>query len=170
MTPPFVPDVKSLDDTRYFDEEEPISEVPSSTNEVEHGEEELDQALRMFNREIQILAKGFVAGGHDTVRLRKIEHEIDAFNLGDQEKEYLRGFVKHYGRKERKRPRDRLLRDKEFKGKVLELRKKTAFTGYTWRRVRRDGSFKAGTASGVALQVPRKRSSMVWMRGRLSLH
>lgn len=174
MPPPFIPEVQSLEDTRYFDEEEPISEVLSSSHEIEYGEEEKEKALRMFNREIQILAKGFVANTYDTVRLKKIDREIDGFNMGDQEKEYLRGFVKHYGKREKKRPRDRMLRDKEIQGKVLELRKKGAFLGYTWRRMRRDSSFRGSVASAggvpASVVIPRKKSSMVWMRGRLSLH
>jgi len=56
----------------------------------------------------------------------------------------------------------------------LELRKKSAFLGYTWRRMNRDdgglgrvGIGMGGDGVGV---LPRKRGSMVWMRGRLSLH
>jgi hypothetical protein len=37
-------------------------------------------------------------------------------------------------RKEKKRPRDKLLRDPQVGRKVLELRKKGAFVGYTYRR------------------------------------
>jgi protein-serine/threonine kinase len=37
-------------------------------------------------------------------------------------------------RKEKKRPRDKLLRDPEVGRRVLELRKKGAFVGYTYRR------------------------------------
>ncbi len=37
-------------------------------------------------------------------------------------------------RKEKKRPRDRLLRDPDVARKVMELRKKNAFFGYTYRR------------------------------------
>lgn len=178
MPPPFIPDVKSLEDTRYFDDEEPISEVPSSSNQIEYGEEEKEKALRMFSREIKIIAKDFVADTYDTVKLKKIEREIEGFHLGDQEKEYLRGFVKHYGKREKKRPRDRLLRDKELQGKVLELRKKGAFLGYTWRRIRRDSNFRGSASSAGAggmsatmpVPVSSRKRSMVWMRGRLSLH
>ncbi|KAK5012987.1 hypothetical protein LTR39_003874, partial [Cryomyces antarcticus] len=37
-------------------------------------------------------------------------------------------------KKERKRPRDKMLRDPQLKKKVMELRKKGAFLGYTYRR------------------------------------
>lgn len=30
QTPPFVPEIKSMDDTHYFDEEEPISDFSES--------------------------------------------------------------------------------------------------------------------------------------------
>lgn len=36
--------------------------------------------------------------------------------------------------REKKRPRDRVLRDKDARRKVLEIRKKGAFPGYTYRR------------------------------------
>ena len=38
--------------------------------------------------------------------------------------------------KEKKRPRDRVLRDKVVGRQVLDLRKKGAFLGYTYRRPR----------------------------------
>lgn len=41
---------------------------------------------------------------------------------------------KNPGKKERKRPRDKMLRDPEVGRKVMELRKKGAFFGYTYRR------------------------------------
>lgn len=39
-------------------------------------------------------------------------------------------------KKEKKRPRDKLLRDPEVGRVVLEIRKKGAFIGYTYRRPR----------------------------------
>lgn len=39
-------------------------------------------------------------------------------------------------KKERKRPRDKLLRDPVLGRKALELRKKGAFLGYTYRRIK----------------------------------
>jgi protein-serine/threonine kinase len=162
MTPPFVPHVKDLEDTRYFDEEEPISDVSESQDNPEPTVQEIAEALRHFNREIQILATGFVVNIHDSVKLRKIEREIEAFNLSDEQKEYLKGFVKHFGRKEKKRPRDRLLRDRDCKDKVMELRKKGAFLGYTYRRIRKGGSVRM--APGASTR------KTVWHRARLSMH
>lgn len=142
MTPPFVPAIKSLDDTHYFDEEEPISDFSTSVDDdgglTPPTEEDLNDALRCFNREIQILARGYVGSAYDSTKLRRIEREIDGFTLGEEQKEYLRGFVRAYGKKEKKRPRDRLLRDQEYRAGVLECRKRAAFLGYSWRRMRRE--------------------------------
>jgi protein-serine/threonine kinase len=167
MTPPFVPAIKSMDDTHYFDEEDPISDFSSSQDGIQlepPTEEEIDAALRCFNREIQIIARGYVAASYDTIRLRRIEREIDGFNMGEEQKEYLRGFVRAYGHKERKRPRDRLLRDKEISGKVLEVRKRGAFLGYSYRRVRKNGSLKVRV-----IPTGSKGKGTVWHRGRVSI-
>ncbi len=170
MLPPFVPAIKSLDDTHYFDEEDPISDFSSSQEELRltpPTEEELEAALRCFNREIQILARSYVAASYDSVKLRKIEREIDNFMMGEEQKEYLRGFVRAYGRKEKKRPRDRLLRDKEVAGKVLEVRKKGAFLGYSYRRIKRGGSGVYGGRAAVNGVV--KAKPTVWHRARVSI-
>jgi len=174
MTPPFVPVIRSVEDTHYFDEEEPISDFSSSHEDdirlEPPTEEEVESALRCFNREIQILARGYVASAYDTVRLRRIEREIEGFVMGEEQKEYLKSFVRAYGRKERKRPRDKLLRDKEVSGMVLEMRKRSAFLGYTYRRIRHrkgasgSGSWRANVSAGG------NRRANVWYRGRLSMH
>jgi protein-serine/threonine kinase len=136
MTPPFVPNINSTDDTHYFDEEEPISDFSESLQNMTPTVEDIADALKPFNREIQILATGFIERPHDTVRLRKMEREIDGFVMCEEQKEYLKQFVKLYGKKEKKRPRDKLLRDKETAPRVLQLRKEGAFLGYTYRRIR----------------------------------
>jgi len=173
MTPPFVPNIKSLDDTHYFDEEDPISDFSESTSGPPPTADEIAEALKRFPHEIQAIARDYVERPHDSVKLKKVEREIDACVMCEEQKEYLKGFVRHYGRKEKKRPRDRLLRDKEAAPKVLELRKKGAFLGYTYRRYRpRRGSMggagssrqgSVGVGGGTA-----KRA--VWPRSRMSIH
>lgn len=180
MTPPFVPAIKSIDDTHYFDEEEPISDfstsVDDAVNPTPPTEDELDAALRCFNREIQILARGYVGSAYDSTKLRRIEREIEGFVMGEEQKEYLRGFVRAYGRKEKKRPRDRLLRDGEYRQRVLECRKRGAFLGYSWRRIQksslRDLNDKRGTGGGMGRNGlgAAKGKAKVWMRGRLSVN
>ena len=175
MSPPFVTDIKSMEDTHYFEEEDPISDFSDSISAPQPTVEEITEALEPFNREIQIIARSFVDRPHDSVRLRKVEKEIDAFVMPEEQKDYLKAFVKHYGRKEKKRPRDRLLRDKDTAPKVLELRKKGAFLGYTYRRIRTckesTGNRVAGGAAGgegvVVGGANGKRT--IWHRARLSI-
>ncbi|TVY83433.1 Serine/threonine-protein kinase cbk1 [Lachnellula suecica] len=171
MVPPFVPNIKSMDDTYYFDEEDPISDFSDSVSISTPGPDEIAESLKPFNRDIQGLAKGFIERPYDSARLRKVEREIDAFVICEEQKDYLKAFVKHYGKKEKKRPRDRLLRDKDTAPKVLELRKKGAFLGYTYRRFRptkgsisRIGSTRVHGVGGTA------GKKTVWHRARLSVH
>ena len=165
MTPPFIPKIKSTEDTHYFDEEDPISDFSESASGPPPTVEEIAQALRPFNREIQIIATGYIERPHDSIKLRKVEKEIDGFMMCEEQRDYLKAFVKQYGRKEKKRPRDRLLRDRETASKVLELRKRGAFLGYTYRRFKvRQESFGSVVA---ATSVGRRT---VWHRARLSIH
>lgn len=161
MVPPFVPNIKSMEDTHYFDEEDPISDFSESMIHPEATLEDIAEALKGFNREIRILATAYIDKPHDTVKMRKIDKEIENFNVNDEQKHYLKGFVRMYGRKEKKRPRDRLLRDKDVAPKVLELRKEGAFLGYTYRRIRPARSDKGSMSM-------RKRE--VWHRAQLSIH
>jgi len=171
MTPPFVPNIRSMEDTHYFDEEEPISDFSGSISSPPPTAEEIADALKPFNREIQILAAGFIERPHDSVRLRKVEKEIDGFVMCEEQKDYLKAFVKHYGRKEKKRPRDKMLRDKEIASKVLELRKKGAFLGYTYRKFRAGkGSIGRAGASGAGSPVAGSGKRTAWRRARLSIH
>lgn len=168
MVPPFVPNIKSMDDTHYFDEEEPISDFSESIQSPQPSPEEANDALKQFNREIRILALGFIERPHDSARLRKVEKEIDNFVMCEEQKDYLKAFVKHYGRKEKKRPRDRLLRDRDTAPTVLELRKRGAFLGYTYRRFR-GGRQQSGRAVGHGVSAS-SAGKKVWYRARLSIH
>jgi hypothetical protein len=170
MVPPFVPNIKSMDDTHYFDEEDPISDFSESMSTPTPTLEEIADALKPFNCEIQAQAKGFIERPHDSARLRKVEREIDAFGICEEQKDYLKAFVRHYGRKEKKRPRDRLLRDRDTAPKVLELRKKGAFLGYTYRRFRpaKESIGRSGSSRVLVGSTTGKRT--VWHRARLSIH
>lgn len=172
MMPPFVPNIKSMDDTHYFDEEDPISDFSESQSGPPPTAREIGEALQPFNREIQMLAMSYIQRPHDSARLKKVEREIEAFTMCDEQKDYLKAFVKHYGQKEKKRPRDRLLRDRELAPKVLELRKRGAFLGYSYRKFRpyRQGTFRGphGQGSGYSASSTSKRT--VWHRARLSIH
>jgi hypothetical protein len=170
MVPPFVPNIKSMDDTHYFDEEDPISDFSESTSGPPPTADKIAEALKPFPREIQVIAKSFIERPHDSVKLRKVEREIEAFLLCEEQKEYLKGFVKHYGLKEKKRPRDRLLRDREIAPKVLELRKQGAFLGYTYRRYRPQRNSMSLSRRGSAVVGNGTAKRNAWPRARLSIH
>jgi hypothetical protein len=240
IEPPFVPRIRSVDDTHYFDEEEEISDwsnsVPTDTSDettptMPHGtvathshphhhhpvgpasnplaattattllspphapdsprfhnpaltpkptvpttalplpystlhpapilpthaphrpakEEEARLLLRGLRRSVQRWALAAIASPHDSAALLA---QIDALTgLDPVERARLRHFVRVFGRRDRKRPRDRLLRDRGTKGVVMEERRKTAFLGYTWRRIRPVGEGRQGAAVGMGMGV-----------------
>ncbi|KAI6318737.1 hypothetical protein MCOR30_008845 [Pyricularia oryzae] len=220
LTPPFVPQIRSADDTKYFDEDEdPISDwsdtEPStpggceaettivgtavattiSTVDAVNGattaisvavdspvdsprtsrnynggvvtaltrqqvrEAEIATWLRGFQRSIQKAARHWVQVPYDALRLRNIDLRIESLpDLTIEQREILRRFVRLYGRKEKKRPRDRLLRDRQTKGVVLELRKRNAFLGYTWRRMR-PGALQEMASAAKAEAVVKAREA-----------
>ena len=110
--PPFVPDVKSREDTKYFDDEEPISDVDDASS---------------------------LSGAHedccsDDAATADQATQVDGA-FGHQEDADVKGRGKKAGKgKEKKRPRDRVLRDKAVGRQALGLRKQGAFIGYTYRR------------------------------------
>lgn len=118
LKPPFVPKVKSWEDTKYFEEDEPVSDV----------EESSDDSSAKENIEPQTL---------DNLKDDK-EKAKDVDGAKSKGKK---------GKKEKRRPRDLILRDKQVGKKVLELRKRGAFLGYTYRRPK-----------GVALEEGNDRS------------
>ncbi|OTA92056.1 hypothetical protein M434DRAFT_45196, partial [Hypoxylon sp. CO27-5] len=140
ISPPFVPQLSGCEDTHYFDEEEPISDwsesVPETSSEIE------DLALNpliagtMFPRHVRGVIGQFVSVPYDSAKLKRMDHEIDAMAPNTELCDAMKAFVRAFGRRERKRPRDRLLRDRNTKGPVLEVRKQTAFMGYTYRRIK----------------------------------
>lgn len=141
LTPPFVPRISSVEDTHYFDGSESIDDWSESAVSAQGlTPDEVRGVLSDFRHGVQDLAIQLVATPFDSVKLRTIDQQISTTSwLGDTEKEVLRQFVRLYGRKERKRPRDRLLRDEKTKDAVMSVRKKTAFMGYAWERMRPGG-------------------------------
>ncbi|KAI1434847.1 kinase-like domain-containing protein [Xylaria sp. CBS 124048] len=133
ITPPFVPQITSLEDTHYFDEEEPISDWSDSCSSDDLESESSDVQLAALPRSTRGALAQFVASPYDSARLKRMDREIDA--LAAQLAEQMKAFIRTFGRRERKRPRDRLLRDRKTRATVLKVRKQTAFLGYTFRRV-----------------------------------
>lgn len=219
LDPPFVPMIRSPDDTQYFDDEEPLTDFSDSDEDDDDAEEEqedrpsndakpstgvvgvdaaigrdgandntptvppshsltssvrstavlekqstprsersptreegtpapaaptaasskkrvernfhLTQALKRFDRNIQEAVHAWLAVPYDSIRLRNFEMQVDAeVGLQASERDALKALVRVYGRKEKKRPRDKLLRDPSTRKVVLQERKKSAFLGY----------------------------------------
>ncbi|OAQ72714.1 splicing factor u2af large subunit [Pochonia chlamydosporia 170] len=142
ITPPFVPRITSLDDTHYFDESDPFTEPMVSLDDdpFDPTPDHTRWLLRDSRQLIQNLAIDLIATPYDSARLRSADRRIDKiFGITFEERKTLKTFIRMYGRKERKRPRDILLRDQDTKAPALEVRKKTAFMGYSWRRMRHGG-------------------------------
>lgn len=119
--PPMVPRVKNWEDTRYFDDWKSIGDIDeaSISSDSEVDDEELDGTPDPESEEVI----------PDTAQpcLEQPVPEITPLdpagetNVADK-------------KKGRKRPRDKILRDKEVGRTALEIRKRGAFLGYTYRR------------------------------------
>ena len=132
--PPFIPDVKSRDDTKYFDED-PISDVDDASSCYSAQGDPIPLAAEDTNL-TSVTSVDTMQGLHllsltDSGRHTPLEKMVVPKYCANGEDVLGEGPKKA---KERKRPRDRVLRDKDVGRKVLELRKKGAFLGYTYRR------------------------------------
>ncbi|KAG6177965.1 hypothetical protein E4U27_004052 [Claviceps purpurea] len=156
ISPPFIPNITSLDDTHYFDESDPFSDAMVSSDDSEAADlkpEDIRWVLRECRPVVQNLAIELLATPYDSARLRSADQRIDrTFDITPGERKTLKAFVRMYKKKERKRPRDILLRDSRTKAVAMGVRKRTAFTGYTWRRMR-PGGYLAPSV------IPREASS-----------
>jgi serine/threonine protein kinase len=94
---------------------------------------------------VAVLTAPSDAGIHG--KLRALDEYLEQLpDITDAERILLREFILRFGAggggaggrrgKERKRPRDRLLRDEKTRGIVMDVRKRTAFLGYEWMRMR----------------------------------
>ncbi|OLN94222.1 Serine/threonine-protein kinase cbk1 [Colletotrichum chlorophyti] len=125
MRPEWVPQINSYADTQYFDEEEPISDwsetADTSVMDVESRQEhEHEFSTLNFADQVRTLVHEFLSKPYDSTRLKRFDLDVE--------------HCSQIGQKERKRPRDKLLRDPLTKKEVMEIRKHTAFLGYSWRR------------------------------------
>lgn len=123
--PPFVPDVSGGDDTKYFDEEEPISDVDDAASQTQTPEASCSDAPETLNKAADVTQ---VDGPHGQYEKHG---DLVATPCNVEESG---GGAEAARLKEKKRPRDKVLRDKAMGRKALELRKRGAFLGYTYRR------------------------------------
>lgn len=144
--PPFVPDVRSQADTKYFDDD-PISDVDdgSSEHDPSDGITRSDDS----RRELQHSRESSISDAKCSRENFMNDGPWDQFG-GDGPYVVVPG--KRTKRREKKRPRDRVLRDKKFGKKVLELRKRGAFLGYAYQRpATMDFDEKRGRGGSVSL-------------------
>ncbi|KAI8938613.1 hypothetical protein NX059_004485 [Plenodomus lindquistii] len=151
--PPFVPRVHGGQPiTKYFDDE---SEIMSASDHLDSSSYEVDGIPTPCVA--GLLGDEAPTPTPDSA-FAKGQAPIPAYE------QVCKGFQKVRRRKkEKKRPRDKLLRDPQVGRAVLELRKKGAFVGYTYRRPRfslpdledkivtaRQGADRVGVAAGSA--------------------
>lgn len=130
----------------------PVAKSTNSSKKRAEREAHLAEDLEPFEKSIQHAVRSWLATPYDSLRLRNFELQVDVEpGLRSSQRDALKALVRVYGRKEKKRPRDRLLRDPLTKKVVLEERKKTAFLGYDWRR----GQAPPMTAMAMAPIPPR---------------
>lgn len=110
--------------------------VTNATKKRAEREARLAKTLEPFDCGIQAAVRSWLRVPYDSLRLRHFEIQVDEEpGLRATERDTLKALVRLYGKKEKKRPRDRLLRDSATKRAALGLRKKMAFIGYDWKRM-----------------------------------
>lgn len=139
--PPFVPNLQNDEDAHYFDESEPLEDWSETVrSDIPLSPEDVLEKLQGIRPNVQEKAMELIRTPINSVRLQNVDHFLDsAHDLDPDEVLMLKQFVRLYGHKERKRPRDMLLRDKNIRETVMDIRKETAFLGYNWRRMRPSG-------------------------------
>jgi len=153
MSPPFVPQLSSAEDMHYFDEEEPISDWSGGEDEAavfggggpQHGPSKMDgpaevrQQMPWARSTVVSVTAGLMQSLVDPGKLRTLYGLVDAdLRLTNEEKHMVKEYLRMRAPpRERKRARDKLLRDVNTRAVVMDVRMKTAFLGYTWRRMRR---------------------------------
>lgn len=127
--PPFIPEVRSEADTRYFDDDQ-ISDVDDGSSE----QDPLNPIGSLNESGLELHCS------QERLLSSSAKYQGEGQMYSEQPMAQFGGNGPHVAgdkaarRKEKKRPRDRVLRDKEVGRKVLELRKKGAFLGYAYQR------------------------------------
>lgn len=127
--PPMIPRVKSWEDTRYFEDWKSSDHPEDLTENSENDgtDEKSDEKIGALPTEpsyslpIQLLP-GRALSDVDAITLA---------NIGSQKTPAPRK------RKQRKRARDKILRDRRTGKTAMEIRKQSVFLGYTYRRPKR---------------------------------
>lgn len=128
VRPPFVPRVHgSQPITKYFDDE---AEIMSESDHFDSSSYEVAQMMDSATAAECVVP----LGEESTPKSEPISQSQDRSPTYEQICQSVQKM--RCRKKEKKRPRDKLLRDPEVGRVVLEIRKKGAFIGYTYRRPR----------------------------------
>ncbi|RMZ91310.1 hypothetical protein DV736_g1465, partial [Chaetothyriales sp. CBS 134916] len=161
--PPFVPKVKSWEDTKYFDDDETCSDIESASSDVsdtEHiprgdmvapvpsGGAKMEGAncsgaiktrskTSQHQHEVQHIipsaaVKLNAADSHTAVFTPSVDKAPAWEEVKLEDRCAAPGPTKK--KREKKRPRDKVLRDPAIGPRALKLRKEGAFMGYEYRR------------------------------------
>lgn len=155
MTPPYIPRVKDWEDTHYFDDWKDIENLENL--EDSDTEKDFDENISTKPQAASVdnvaspspdppLNKRPVPGGDAIFPVAPIEPIAPSTPSQKPEKQ-----------KEGKRPRDKILRDRKAGKTALEIRKKGAFLGYTYRRPK-----------GPAMALRSERGRQPFVRGALA--
>lgn len=118
--PPFTPRVKNWEDTKYFEEEGTISDLDSDSSD--------EDAHALKVEEVQLDQDGHQQEAQGIIpETPKLELDGQALLTNYKPKRA----------KEKKRPRDKILRDENCGKLALQLRKNSAFIGYGYQRAQR---------------------------------
>ncbi|KAJ5702080.1 hypothetical protein N7488_009628 [Penicillium malachiteum] len=148
VQPPRIPRVKNWEDTRYFDDwKKSVGNIEEASHESdsEGSDDDCDEKQApdgVDNLDSMANSAQPDQPGPDTSPAA----DGNTKKAPDAEK-----------RKEKKRPRDKILRDKKLGRAAMEIRKRGAFLGYTYRRPK---------GAAVALSSERGRQSFV--RGQMT--
>lgn len=131
IQPPLVPRVKGWEDSRYFDDWKGPGSIDEASDDSDAPE--ADQDLKANPDATTVISQGRQSPEHppDTLALEKRlgpdGDPVEADQPDQRQPELAQ-------RKEKRRPRDKILRDKKAGRAALEIRKRGAFLGYTYRR------------------------------------
>ena len=118
--PPFIPKVKNWEDSQYFDDCCPlagVNDAPAASDAVARESKADVPVSPLCENPLSELEP------NQTACQSKPQNMLHDEAHKEMEKERLK-----------KRPRDKILRDKEVGKAVLEIRKRGAFYGYTYHR------------------------------------
>jgi hypothetical protein len=122
--PPMTPRVKNWEDTRYFEDWKPSGNVDESVGDSDNQESEEKSEYKPNVSLMEVSSHQIHPLPDQPIP------DVDAITLANVDSQKAAAAKK----KERKRPRDKILRDRRAGKTALEIRKRSVFLGYTYRR------------------------------------